>query len=126
MDNGTGGAGASPTPAELPPGLARWFGIEQAVRETIDALPTLGGDWEEAEAFLWKIHALVRTWASWELWTKLLDPDRWTPDGLLQQLLERDPTDIRFIGCFGPLIDFDEDLDGTSDDDPSVGGNADA
>ena len=73
---------------ELPPGLTAWFAIEECVGETLDALSALSGETDGAVELVTGIHQAVRTWLSWELWAALLEPGRYSPDSLLQALLE--------------------------------------
>jgi hypothetical protein len=89
MANGNGRLDASDERDELPPGLSAWFAIEECVGETLDALAALGGEANQAHAFVSGIHRAVKAWLSWELWAALLDPGHYSPDSLLESVLER-------------------------------------
>ena len=89
MVNGNGRPDAPDENAELPPGLSAWFSIEECVGETLDALTAFGEEADEAVAFVSGIHRTVKAWLTWELWAALLDPGHYTPDTLLEALLER-------------------------------------
>jgi hypothetical protein len=89
MANGNGRLDASDERDELPPGLSAWFAIEECVSETLDALTAFGDEAHEAVAFVSGIHRALKAWLSWELWAALLDPGHYTPDGLLESVLER-------------------------------------
>ena len=86
MANGNDWADAPDDREELPPGLAGWFAIEEVVGETLDAL---GKDADQAHTFVSGIHRGVKAWLSWELWAALLDPGHYSPDSLLESVLER-------------------------------------
>lgn len=85
---------------ELPPGLARWLGIEEAISQTIEGLEALDDDCAQSIQFVQKVHAGVKAWLTWELWASLLDRDNYSPDELLVALLERG-VDIRRLSSMG-------------------------
>jgi hypothetical protein len=89
MANGNGRSDAPDERDELPPGLSAWFAIEECVGETLDALTALGEDADQAHAFVSGIHRAVKVWLSWELWAALLDSGHYTPDSLLESVLDR-------------------------------------
>jgi len=93
MANGNGRSDAPEERDELPPGLAAWFAIEECVGETLDALQALP-DADRAVAFVGGVHEAVRIWLSWELWAALLDSGHYSPDSLLEALLE-DGVDVQ-------------------------------
>ena len=101
MANGNGRSDAPDEGDELPPALSAWFAIEECVGETLDALRALGGETEQAVASVSEMHQKVKIWLSWELWAALLDPEHYTPDGLLRALLD-EGLDVRQLPRSGP------------------------
>jgi hypothetical protein len=101
MANGNGRPDAPDEDAELPPGLSAWFAIEECVGETLDALRALPDETGQAVAFLARMHAAVKVWLSWELWACLLDSGQYSPDSLLESLLDRG-VDVRQLPRSGP------------------------
>jgi hypothetical protein len=89
MANGNGRLNAPQNRGGSPPGLTAWFAIEECVSETLDALEGLDSESLWADEFLTGIHWAVKAWLSWELWAALLPPGCYTPDSLLETVLDR-------------------------------------
>jgi hypothetical protein len=100
--NGNGYFDVPEEESELPASLAAWLAIEECVSETLDVLGKLGGETDRALAFVDDIHRRVKVWLTWELWASLLDPGHYSPDGLLDALVERG-VDVRAVGRWSAL-----------------------
>jgi hypothetical protein len=101
MEDGNGRPHAPDEQDELPPALSALFAIEECVGETVDALAPFGDEADQAHAFVSGIHRAVKVWLSWELWAALLDPGHYTPDSLLESVLERG-VDVHQLPRSGP------------------------
>jgi hypothetical protein len=89
MANDSESAGALDETDELPPELAAWFAVEECVGATLDALAGFGDEASASVEFVSEIHRGVKSWLAFEFWAALLDPGLYTPDALLDSLLER-------------------------------------